>query len=93
MGRCGRGGLFSGWVGRVQRLLWPGVAGVAAHEFSTDLRVEPLPESGEVGGGLHGAMIRREKMEHERRSIGADTRGVLHAKEILQAGGDPRWAA
>lgn len=77
------GALCSGCVRRLERVLWPGVAGVAAHEFAADLRVEALPESGEVGGGLYGAMVGREEMQDEGGALGADARGVLHAEEVL----------
>src|SRR3979490_806337 len=68
------------------RSLRPCVLRIAAYQFSPDLRVEALPESSKVRGPLHRAMIRRKKMDDERRPIRADPRRLLHPKEVLQAG-------
>src|ERR1700733_14831052 len=64
--------------------------GIAAHQFSSNLRVEALPESSQVRGRLHRAMIRSQQMDDERRFGRPDPRGVLHSEEILKTGGDPR---
>ena len=75
------------------RLLWPLVAGIPAHELAADRRVEALPEAGEVGGRLDSSLVRGEQVDDEGRLVGADAGGVLHAEEVLQAGGYPRGAA
>src|SRR5258707_14173838 len=75
------------------RSLWPCVLRIAAYQFSPELRVEALPESSKVGGRLHRAMIRRKKMDDERRPIRTDPRRLLHPKEVLQAGYKPRRAS
>ena len=66
--------------------LWifrPLVPGVAAHEFSADLGIETFPESGEVCCCLYRAMIGGQKMNDERRLLGANAWRVLHAEKVL----------
>jgi len=80
--------------GLVDRLLLavglgPGVAGVTTHEFAADLGVEPLPETGKVGGGLNGALVGGEQVEDYRDAVRAEAGGLVHAEEVLEAGGDP----
>jgi hypothetical protein len=61
------------------------VAWITAHEFFADLRVEALPEAGQVGSGLHGTMIRREEMNDKGRLIRPDGGSLRHAEEVLEA--------
>ena len=70
-------------------VFWPGVAGIAAHEFAADGGVEFLPEACEVGGGLYCALVGREKVQHDWSFVRADAWGLFHAEEVLHAGGDP----
>ena len=64
--------------------------GIAAHQFSPNLRVKALPESSKVRSRLYRAMIRSQQMDDERCLVRPDPRGILHSEEILETGGDPR---
>jgi hypothetical protein len=62
------------------------VLGITAHQFSSYLRVEALPESREVRCGLNRAMIWSEQMDDERCLIRTNPGSVEHPEEILKAG-------
>jgi hypothetical protein len=70
-------------------LFWPGVARIASHQLSPDLRVKAIPEAGEVGGGLDRAMVGGEEVGDDGCSVGAEAGRLAHAEEVLEAGGDP----
>ena len=72
-----------------KRILGPGVAWIAAVEFVAHLRVMALPEAGQIGGYLHGALVGRQQVHHNRRLAACDTRRFPHAEEILKARGHP----
>ncbi len=57
----------------VSRPLWPRVPGIAAHQLAADLRIQPLPESCEIGSGLHRPLIRRQQVDHHRVSAPAQS--------------------
>lgn|GEM_PF-6576711 len=65
--------------------LWPGVTGVAAGEGGAEFWVEALPETGEVLGGLDGAVVGCEEVDDQRCLAGADAGGLGHAVEVLKA--------
>lgn len=70
-------------------ILGPGMARVAAHEFAANLGIEASPEAGEIGGGLHGALIGGEELEHDGNLVGAETRCFVHSEKVLKPGGNP----
>src|SRR5581483_5949584 len=70
---------------RGQRILGPGVARIAAHELAADRRVVPLPEAGEIGRHLHGALVGREQVQRERDAAARDAGALAQAEKILEA--------
>ena len=67
----------------------PGVLGIAAAQFAPHLRIETLPESRQIGGGLHRAVVGRKQMDHQRDFAVGNARRFAHSEKILQARGDP----
>ena len=70
-------------------LLWPFVFGVAAAEFPAELWIQALPEAGEVCGGLDGALVGGEQVDHQSDLPVLDARCFAEAEEILQSRCDP----
>lgn len=64
------------------------MAGVAAAELLAELGVEAFPETGEILGHLDGAVVGGEEMDDGVDAAAGETRGLLHAEEVLEAGGD-----
>src|ERR1700739_3753937 len=67
----------------------PGVLWISPHQFAANLRIEPLPESRQIRRRLHGAMVRGEQVDDERRLAFAYAGRFAHAEEVLQAGCNP----
>ena len=68
----------------------PGVPRVFAHELLAELRIKALPEAGEVGSGLDGAVVGREELHHDRHPPCGDARSLMKAEEVLEARRDAR---
>ena len=69
------------------------MARVPSHQLAADLRVKAIPEAGKVGGGLDGAVVGGQEMGDDGGPVCAETRGLAHAEEVLEARGDPRRLA
>ena len=62
---------------------------ITARELFADLRIEALPEPGEIGGRLDRPLVRREQTDYQGHRSARDRGGLAHAEKVLQAGGDP----
>ena len=70
---------------RGERVVGPGVLGVAALELLPDLEVGPFPETAEVGGQLHRFETRGKKFHQDGTAAIVHARGVQEAEAFLQA--------
>ena len=71
------------------RPLRPRVLRIPAHQFAAYLRIKPFPESCQVPRRLHGAVVRREQVDDNRRLSLSYAWCLAHAEEVLQAGSNP----
>lgn len=69
----------------LSRIFGPSVFRVATHELFANGRVVARPETGQVRGDLHGALVRREQVEHERDRAVRNAWALAHSEEVLQA--------
>src|ERR1700676_2968274 len=67
----------------------PGMAWITAHQVATHLRIEPRPESGKIGGGLHGLLIGRKQMKDNWNALRTNPRRLIHTEKVLQSRGNP----
>src|SRR5437588_6269154 len=72
----------------LQRVFGPSVARVAPTQLTAHARVVSRPEAREVCRDLHGSLVRREQLQHERRATTRDARPLAHAEEVLKARSD-----
>jgi hypothetical protein len=59
------------------------VLGITPAQFSSNLRIQPLPESGEISGGLDGPLVWRQQMYNQWNFTARDARCFPHAEEVL----------
>ena len=70
---------------RLQRILGPGMLGIAAAEFLPYLKVGSFPETAEVGGELYGFESRGEQFHQDRTTAFIHAGRILEAEALLQA--------
>lgn len=61
--------------------------GIAPAELAADLRIQISPETGQIGGDLHRALIGREQVDDEWDRSAGHRRGFTQAEKVLQPRG------
>src|SRR5262249_15942572 len=72
------------------RIVRPGMSGIAPAHFSAHCGVAAAPESRQIARGLHRAMRRREKLDEERDLAAGDCRMAVEPGQLLQPDRDLR---
>ncbi len=72
------------------RVFGPGMFWISSAQFSPQLRIQVFPETRQVGSHLHGSMIRREQLHHDRHRTASYCELLVQSKEILQPRRDRR---
>lgn len=68
-----------------ERIVGPGVLGVATSELLSNLEIGALPEALEILSELHGLEARREELHQDGTLAVVDARGVGEAETLLEA--------
>jgi hypothetical protein len=58
------------------------VSRISTHQFAPHLGIEPPPESGKVGLGLHSPLVRREQVYYQRGAVGPNAWRLSHPEKV-----------